>query len=595
MSDEQFYPGYSGKFGDSKHKKANIEFLKKNRAIVCESPPFTNDWAGLNGRWFERFLQAVKSMNLPNSTSVIEEFEKKNVSDLFPDSGSWAIFPSPHYLRHGLVLLLNCITYYFWQDVRPYWEDVIDERKKAGAVENIGEEIEDDIKSPTKKLRMDTGKIPEPAENRERFIQLFGDLYIGKNPTLLATSFLILELNFSGLRTNETYEIFNTNFHTVLNIHMSWFMEQYQHELGRYFQVIDENADALANLLRLLKALYVFIDEYDASMNEALRNETIYQNFTNHQKKENATIKNKIELIESSFKQFFSCLKTACDKGIAYVFQTGVTPIVMAEFTSGFNISSDLALLDEFWDLHGFKKSEVEFLLDNIFGNSFSFDIKNGIMKWLKDEYAGYYFNPDQQEKFVTEALKIHDWKHDDLTSVRQCLQILEGNGDINPLCRFVEQVLLKPLKDNSIKHSNEEALKQAFLDALVLSHYADIEPEFQIYFQSNYSYGRAIDLVKTSTGKRIAIEFDNIKMECIKLDGVRDSWQEATRISLSLMTKLEDEILNLEINDPYRLNQKTIREALEWKIKKKCNEYLEPLKKRYDAELKCMFIVLRV
>ncbi|RIB16879.1 hypothetical protein C2G38_2188802 [Gigaspora rosea] len=85
-------------------------------------------------------------------------------------------------------------------------------------------------------------------------------------------------------------------------------------------------------------------------------------------------------------------------------------------------------------------------------------------------------------------------------------------------LCRFVEQVLLRPLKDSSIKHSNEEALKQAFLDALVLTFYADIEPEFQ--------------------------------MECIKLDGARDSWQEATRISLSLMTKLDDEILNLEIND---------------------------------------------
>ncbi|KAF0433335.1 DUF1703-domain-containing protein [Gigaspora margarita] len=83
--------------------------------------------------------------------------------------------------------------------------------------------------------------------------------------------------------------------------------------------------------------------------------------------------------------------------------------------------------------------------------------------------------------------------------------------------------------------------------------------------------------------------------MECIKLDGVRDSWQEATRNSLSLTTKLEDEILNFQINDLYQPNQKTIREALEWKIKKKCNEYLEPLKKRHDAELKCMFIVLRV
>ncbi|CAG8785019.1 12006_t:CDS:2 [Dentiscutata erythropus] len=238
---------------------------------------------------------------------------------------------------------------------------------------------------------------------QQRTIQT--NLYIGKKPTSLATSFLILELDFSGLRTNETYDIFNANFHTNLNIHMSWFMDRYQQELGHYSQVIDESADALANFLRLLKAvqssgheLYVFIDEYDASMNEALRNETILQDLTNHHNKESVFIKSKIELIESSFKQFYSRLKTACDKGITRVFQTGVTPVVVAEFTSGFNISADLALREEFWDLYGFKKSDVELLLDNAFGNGFLFDAKEGVIKWLKEEFGGYFFNPDQPE-----------------------------------------------------------------------------------------------------------------------------------------------------------------------------------------------------
>ncbi|CAG8482792.1 12580_t:CDS:2 [Funneliformis mosseae] len=566
-------------------------------------------------------------------------------------------------------------------------------------------------------------------KNRDRFEQLFGDLYIGKNPTPLASSFLVLELNFSGLRTSTTYYIFDEDFHRSLNIFMSEFMYRYQQELGQHFQIYDENTNALANFSNLLKAvrlsehkLYVFIDEYDASMNETLKNKPIFQDLTNH-KKEGDSVKSKIELIESSFKQFYSRLKTACDKGIAYVFQTGVTLIVMAEFTSGFNISTDLALREEFWNLYGFKKSEVEVLLENISENGFPNDIKNGIIKWLENEYGGYYFNPDQKEcifntgsilysikmligrikhieyckdtsiiikkllrfppdphtlpsqttldlivdnpsgksilteaigqfsleskngieqrfrlanirelatdrtpllsflfytgaltyqpnglcfsfripnniskrEFIAEALKIHEWKDDDLTPVRQCLQILEGNDDIDPLCRFVEELLLKPLKDNSIVHSNEEVLKQTFLDTLILTLHADIEPEFQVCFNSKYSCGKAIDLVKTSTGKRIAIEFDNIKMECIKLDGIHDSWQGATRISLSLMKKSEDEILNLEISDHYRSNQKTVREVLDSKIRKKCNDYLEPLKNRRDADLKCMFVVLRV
>ncbi|CAG8771552.1 4773_t:CDS:1, partial [Dentiscutata heterogama] len=112
------------------------------------------------------------------------------------------------------------------------------------------------------------------------------------------------------------------------------------------------------------------------------------------------------------------------------------------------------------------------------------------------------------------------------------------------------------------------------------------IEPEFQVYPYSYDLNGKAIDLVKTSTGRRIAIEFDNIKMECIKLDRAQGSWQEATQVSRSLVAKSEDEILSLEISDHYRPNQKTVREALEWKIKKKSNEYLDPLKKRNDAEL---------
>jgi len=66
--------------------------------------------------------------------------------------------------------------------------------------------------------------------------------------------------------------------------------------------------------------LYIFIDEYDASMNETLKNKPIFQDLTNH-KKEGDSVKSKIELIESSFKQFYSRLKTACDKGLPMFFK----------------------------------------------------------------------------------------------------------------------------------------------------------------------------------------------------------------------------------------------------------------------------------
>ena len=309
-------------------------------------------------------------------------------------------------------------------------------------------------------------------------------------------------------------------------------------------------------------------------MNEALKNESLLKVLTNHHKNEDDSTKSRLELIESSFKQFFSRLKTACDEGVARVFLTGVTPVVMAEFTSGFNISVDLALDEEFWNLYGFKKLEVEFLLDRAFGNNLSDDIKERIISWLKEENDGYFFHCNQPEgifntarvlycikqlmkqekklnkswepsvvfntlinfspdpqtlpsqttldlivnnplgksiltealsrrplsingieqpfqltnirelatdrtpllsfmfytgaityepnsspafsennfkipnciaerEFVTEALKIYDWKEEDLVPVRKCLQILEAGYNIEPLCRFIEKALL--------------------------------------------------------------------------------------------------------------------------------------------------------
>ncbi|CAG8468687.1 2169_t:CDS:2 [Funneliformis mosseae] len=386
------------------------------------------------------------------------------------------------------------------------------------------------------------------VKNRERFKQLFQGLYIGKNPTPLTSEFLVLELNLLDFALTE--------------------------QLRDHFQDVDENRN-VCEFPEIIER--GDINSMFASMN------TMY---------ERSPYKPNTPPSSHQSSQKRSILKTACDGGITRVFLTGVTPVAMAEFTSGFNISVDLTLDEEFWDLYGFKKTEIEILLDKAFGNNLSDNIKEKIMSWLKEETMGIFFTPNSspaslqhsfripnliaEREFIAEALKIYDWRKEDLIPVRNCLQILEAEYNIEPLCRFIEKALLKPLKDNSFKHSNEEALKQAFMDTLILILHADIEPEFQVYSQSSNFGGKAIDLVKSSTGKMIAIEFDNIKMENVKLDGARGSWQEATDVSRSF----------LEIGDKYRPNQKTVREALESKIKKKSNEYLDPLKNQHDAEL---------
>ncbi|RHZ84669.1 hypothetical protein Glove_78g41 [Diversispora epigaea] len=141
---------------------------------------------------------------------------------------------------------------------------------------------------------------------------------------------------------------------------------------------------------------FSFIDEYDARVIEAFKNETIIQPHHNH----DASVQIKIEKIESSFKSLYCRLKYACDEGMARIFQTGVTLVVMSEFTSGFNISEDLALNKKFWDTYGFKKSEIELLLNKAFGNSLPDNIKEELITWLKNENDGYFFHP---KEFLTQ------------------------------------------------------------------------------------------------------------------------------------------------------------------------------------------------
>lgn len=65
------------------------------------------------------------------------------------------------------------------------------------------------------------------SHNRKNFKELFSDLYIGKNPTPLASSFYILNLNFSELYNRTDSETFEMKFYKILNESMLNFKKKY--------------------------------------------------------------------------------------------------------------------------------------------------------------------------------------------------------------------------------------------------------------------------------------------------------------------------------------------------------------------------------
>ncbi|RUP43084.1 hypothetical protein BC936DRAFT_137648 [Jimgerdemannia flammicorona] len=78
----EHYPGYSVLVSYLKHHNtwSYSEFLKLHRDTIVSSPPFADEWNGLDGAWSKRFLREVKVLNPLN----LKVLEKKSLVLLLP-------------------------------------------------------------------------------------------------------------------------------------------------------------------------------------------------------------------------------------------------------------------------------------------------------------------------------------------------------------------------------------------------------------------------------------------------------------------------------------------------------------------------------
>jgi hypothetical protein len=223
---------------------------------------------------------------------------------------------------------------------------------------------------------------------KDDFEKLFGPTYIGRNPTPMNNSYIVLHLDFSVIEPNQSVAVIEGNFNYICNLRMDVILEFYK----QWFQEkisIDMNKSATLNLNTILSTirkhrlplLYVIIDEYD--------------NFANQ-----LVLSHKIELYEvltgddSFLKPFFKTLKEGRKNGsIANVFITGVLPITLDDLASGFNIADFLTLNPDFECMLGFTQSEVDQLLDDIYQDfDIAPDSRKEVAAVIKNHYNGYHF-----------------------------------------------------------------------------------------------------------------------------------------------------------------------------------------------------------
>ena len=213
----------------------------------------------------------------------------------------------------------------------------------------------------------------------DKFENLYGNTYIGKNPTKLKNSYCILRFNFSGINT-ENEESTMKGFKEKVSISIDGFTKKYGVD---FFVNQEQTTEGITrSLIEAFKfqkpeeKIYVIIDEYDHFANELLG---FYPEHFRNLVSKNGRVR-----------KWYEVLKEGTETVIDRIFITGVAPIILDSLTSGFNIGKDITQDVRFNEMMGFTKEELVEILNN---QEISIEEQEKILPIMKENYDGYKFN----------------------------------------------------------------------------------------------------------------------------------------------------------------------------------------------------------
>jgi hypothetical protein len=190
------------------------------------------------------------------------------------------------------------------------------------------------------------------------FDALFGSLAIGQAPTARRNHYFVLRWDFSMVDASGNLAEIRQALHNHLNAQVADFGVRYADQLGRELRYHPD--DGLVSFRSAVSAararghdLYLLIDEYDNFANELMHGRRADYD---------ALVSG-----EGLLKTLFKAVKSlASGQGIDRVFITGVSPVVLADISSGYNVAKDLSLDARFVDLCGFSEDEIAAVLHQL-------------------------------------------------------------------------------------------------------------------------------------------------------------------------------------------------------------------------------------
>ena len=219
------------------------------------------------------------------------------------------------------------------------------------------------------------------VNNTAEFEKLFGNLYIGKNQTPKKTSYFVLRLDFANIATDKGKANLIDTFEKSVFDSVEDFMNKYKDDLNfSDKQEYNKNSFSAINYIsrkvnEVNKKMFVLIDEYDNFANDLITSdEKLYYDVISSQ---------------GHIRTFYKNLKSLTSTIIDKIFMTGVSPILLDDLTSGFNITKNLTLDTHYNEMLGFTEEELKVLIDE---SEINFADKESLISDMKQYYNGYLF-----------------------------------------------------------------------------------------------------------------------------------------------------------------------------------------------------------
>jgi len=236
---------------------------------------------------------------------------------------------------------------------------------------------------------------------KDHFDTIFGNLAIGKKPTPLRNSYYILRWDFSCVDTTGDADYIKQMLFDHINCCIEGFILYYRDYNLPEVKINPKNAissiKSLLNAVRMTPyPVYLLIDEYDNFAN------TVMMGIHKDKDRYNALVHD-----EGILRTLFKAVKSSTSSsGFDRVFITGVSPVVMSDITSGYNIAEDIYFKKQLNDICGFREDEVSSALMEIVEGCFletggtnepvekTNEAVENALGMMKTYYNGYCFAP---------------------------------------------------------------------------------------------------------------------------------------------------------------------------------------------------------